>query len=180
MPILDYNSFQLLNGLAGRSSFSNLLIVFFGNYLAYVLVAVFLVFLIMNGKKFREKFYMFIVVFAAAGISRFAIAEVIRFFYYRPRPFLVHQTAQLLSENSSSFPSGHASFFFAFSMAIYLYNKKWGIWFFIASAVMGMARVAAGVHYPSDILGGAVIGIATGYLVFKLGRAIIFKTKTAS
>jgi undecaprenyl-diphosphatase len=49
--------------------------------------------------------------------------------------------------------------------AIYLCNKKWGIWFVIAAILMNISRIVAGVHYPSDILGGAVVGIMVGYLV---------------
>ncbi|MBU6414904.1 phosphatase PAP2 family protein, partial [Patescibacteria group bacterium] len=48
---------------------------------------------------------------------------------------------------------------------ISLYNKKWGIWFFAAAILMDVSRIVAGVHFPSDILGGAMLGIAVGYLV---------------
>ena len=47
--------------------------------------------------------------------------------------------------------------------AVYLYNKKWGIGFFIATILITMSRVIAGVHYPSDILDGAAIGILVAY-----------------
>jgi undecaprenyl-diphosphatase len=74
----------------------------------------------------------------------------------------------LVPETDFSFPSGHMTFFFALSMAIYMYNKKWGIWFMAASLIMGIARIIAGVHYPTDILGGAIIGIIVGYFVTRL------------
>ncbi|MBI4837321.1 MAG: phosphatase PAP2 family protein [Candidatus Portnoybacteria bacterium] len=54
------------------------------------------------------------------------------------------------------------------STAIYFYNKKWGTAFFIASILMNVSRIVAGVHYPSDIIGGAIVGIAVGWLVFAL------------
>jgi len=52
--------------------------------------------------------------------------------------------------------------------AIYFYNKKWGIGFFIAAVMMNISRIIAGVHYPSDILAGMVVGIAVAYAVFCL------------
>lgn len=75
--------------------------------------------------------------------------------------------AQLVSENKWSFPSRHMTFFFAISTALYFYNKRWGVVFLIAALLIGIARVIAGVHYPLDILGGAVIGVITSYLVFR-------------
>ena len=66
-------------------------------------------------------------------------------------------------------------FFFAFSTAIYMYNKTWGAWFFVASTIVCLARVASGVHYPSDILGGAVLGAASGWLVMRFGMPLAEK-----
>jgi len=53
---------------------------------------------------------------------------------------------------------------------VYLYNKKWGIGFFIATILITLGRVMAGVHYPSDILGGALVGVAVAYTVLYLTR----------
>ncbi|PIY74247.1 MAG: hypothetical protein COY85_03785, partial [Candidatus Portnoybacteria bacterium CG_4_10_14_0_8_um_filter_40_50] len=46
------------------------------------------------------------------------------------------------------------------------YNKKLGLWFLGASIFMSLARVVAGVHYPLDILGGAIVGILVAFSVF--------------
>src|SRR3989338_6972595 len=109
---------------------------------------------------------IFLVTVISAFVARFGITEIIRFFYHRPRPFLALPVHQLLTENAWSFPSGHATFFFAIATAIYLYNKKWGTFFFIASILMTVSRVIAGIHYPSDIIGGAFIGIAVALATF--------------
>jgi len=50
--------------------------------------------------------------------------------------------------------------------AIFLYNKKWSIGFFIAAILINLSRIVAGVHYPSDIFGGAIVGIFVVYAVF--------------
>ena len=86
---------------------------------------------------------------------------------------MVLDVHQLLPETSWSFPSGHATFFFAMATAIYLYNKKWGIFFFAATVLMTVSRVVSGIHYPFDIIGGAVIGIAVAYLTFSVARRIV-------
>jgi undecaprenyl-diphosphatase len=109
----------------------------------------------------------FYIAFGATAVilSRGIITEVIRFFYNRPRPFLALSFVPLLNENSGSFPSGHASFFFALAPLAFLINKKAGYWFLVSSFSMVFARVAAGVHWPSDILGGIAIGLASFWIV---------------
>lgn len=109
---------------------------------------------------------MFLTVAISTIIARFGVVSFIRLFYQRPRPFLEYPVHQLIAKNEFSFPSGHVAFFFAMAMAIYFYNKKWGAWFFAGAVLISLARVAAGIHYPTDILAGAIIGILTAWTVF--------------
>jgi undecaprenyl-diphosphatase len=109
---------------------------------------------------------MLSVVGFSSFFARYGVTEIIRFFYHRPRPFLTYHVHQLIPETSYSFPSGHSTFFFAFSYAVYLYNKKWGIWFLSATTVLTIARIMAGVHYPSDIVGGIILGTLVAKISF--------------
>jgi len=164
---LDISTFFLLNSLAGHSPSTDFIIVFLADYLSFILPIIFLVLLYRSASSLREKFWILSVVSFSAFFARFGVTSLIRFFYHRPRPFLLYDVQPLFNEVSYSFPSGHATFFFAFAFAIYLYNKKWGVWFFIATLFMTTARVIAGVHYPSDVLGGMLIGIVVAYLIFR-------------
>lgn len=164
---LDTRLFFVLNNLVGQSQLLDWIIVFLASYLPYLLVAAFLLLLYYSSHSKRDKLYMFWVTTASAFIARFGVTELIRFFYQRPRPFMVYpQIHALFVDNEWSFPSGHATFFFAMAAAIYLYNKKWGIGFFIATLAVTISRIIAGVHYPSDILGGMVIGVLVAYATF--------------
>lgn len=163
---LDVSLLYVLNNLTGKSWIFDTLIVFLASYLPYFLVAVFLVLLYFAAYSRRGKLYIFWTTIISIAVARGVITEIIRFFYHRPRPFLVYQLHPLISEHKWSFPSGHAAFFFAMATAIYFYRKKWGIGFFIAALLMNISRIVAGVHYPSDILGGMIIGILVGYVVF--------------
>lgn len=162
---IDLLLFRLLNDLAGVSRLFDYLVIFFANYLQYFLIGVFLILLAASSYSRRKKIRILFIVFVSSLIARFGITTIIRFFWHRPRPFLIYPTHRLFTDNAYSFPSGHASFFFAFAAAIYFYNKRWGAWFFLAGALMAVSRVIAGVHYPSDILGGMLIGIAVAYAV---------------
>lgn len=171
MPI-DVKVFYFFNDLAGRWLILDRLFVFFGYYLPYFLVAAFLLILYFSKYSRQKKRQIFLITTVSTIISRFGFVSIIRLFYQRPRPFLEYQVNQLIAKNEFSFPSGHAAFFFALAMAVYFYNKKWGAWFFAAAILIVLARIAAGIHYPSDILAGAVIGILTAWTVFYFVKKI--------
>lgn len=111
----------------------------------------------------------------AGGVARLAVAEVIRFFYDRPRPFEVLTQIRRLSEHDpgGSFPSGHAVFFFAIAAVVSRYYPKTSILFFLVALNLSLARVQSGLHWPSDILGGAVIGVVVGLVVAGIARKIL-------
>lgn len=169
MPI-DITLFNLLNSLAGKSGFFDSLIIFLSQYFSYIFLVGFIIFALTMVK---EKKQLLITAFFSSFFARFVITELIRHFYHRPRPFMIFQVHQLVSENNWSFPSGHSTFFFAMAASVYFYNKKWGILFLIAALLMNISRVIAGVHYPSDILGGMIIGVITAYVSFFLLRKFI-------
>lgn len=173
---VDIKLLYFLNNFTGKSQIFDILNVFLAVYLQYFLVAVFILLLYFSADARRKKLYIFWVTTISIIVARLGITEIIRFFYHRPRPFLTFPVSKLLSngwfysDTEWSFPSGHSAFFFAMATAIYLHNKKWGVWFFVAAILMNISRIVVGVHYPSDILGGAIVGVAVGYLVVYFGK----------
>lgn len=165
--------FQKINGLAGRSICFDGLGILFSDFAGYVLIAILiLVFLLKPARLSR---FMVLLAFVSAGVARGVVTNLIRFFYHHPRPFDVLAVKQLIPESGFSFPSGHAAFYFALSVGIYLYNKKLGAAFFAVSALMGVARIFVGVHWPADILGGALVGVVTALLANFCARKQVFR-----
>jgi undecaprenyl-diphosphatase len=121
-----------------------------------------------NRKSDTKKVYGYVVAVLGALVARFFIGSSIRFFYHRPRPFLALHIPHLLTETSYSFPSGHTIFLFALATGIWFVNKKQSYVLFVLALLVGLARVAAGVHYPSDIAGGIILGVLTAVLVVRL------------
>ena len=167
---MDLKIFFWLNNFAGQNRLFDWLFVFFAHYLAYMLVLVFIIFLCLSRRERTRRIYWCVTAAAAALVARLGLTELIRLVYHRPRPFITYSVHQLIPESGWSFPSGHASFFFAFSTIVYFYNKPLGYWFLAASALMGLARIIAGVHYLSDVLAGALVGWLVGLVLYKVFR----------
>ncbi|MCI8852651.1 MAG: phosphatase PAP2 family protein [Lachnospiraceae bacterium] len=71
----------------------------------------------------------------------------------------------------ASFPSGHTGASFAVASVIYLcMPKKIGIPVLLLAALIGFSRLYLGVHYPTDVLAGAVIGLCTGWFAVWMGK----------
>ncbi len=66
-----------------------------------------------------------------------------------------------------SFPSGHTTTSFALAVVIGRYYRRWEAVFFALAIGVGLSRVYVGVHFPGDILGGAVIGIVTAIICLR-------------
>ncbi|MDP3052471.1 MAG: phosphatase PAP2 family protein [bacterium] len=164
----DFYIFQAFHNLANKSNFFDGLIVFLAGYLQYVLLALAIFLLLAKIKDWRHQLYIVSVFLLSAIISRGLITEIIRFFYHRLRPFLALNLTPLVKDFSGSFPSGHMTLYFALALTIFLISRKW-TWFFVASVIlMGLARIAAGVHWPSDIIGGILIAIISYFIVKKI------------
>ena len=92
----------------------------------------------------------------------------------RPRPWVVMEDFMCLvtSSDPNSFPSGHTTAAFAFGVALFLTVKpKWAkAAALVAAALMGLSRLYVGVHYPSDVLAGALIGSLAALAALTLAR----------
>jgi undecaprenyl-diphosphatase len=64
-----------------------------------------------------------------------------------------------------SFPSSHTSNLFAAAAAAWRFLRIHGVWFILLAALVGWSRIYCGVHWPSDVLGSALLGWCTGWLV---------------
>ncbi len=167
---MDAFIFHKINELAFRNHWLDSLGIFFAEYLPYILVLCLLLFLVRN---FKRYWLVVALAFSSGALAR-GITEAIRFFWYRPRPFIENHVNSLIGHiDSSSFPSAHASFFFGISTAIFFYNKKIGTLFFITSFLISFGRVLGGIHWPYDILGGFFVGIVSGLIIVKTSK--VFK-----
>ena len=94
----------------------------------------------------------------------------------RTRPFDVNTTIQLLihKPRDYSFPSGHTAASFSAFAALYYAGKNWlWKWALVLAVLIAVSRLYLYVHYPTDVLGGAVLGMLCGYLANQIIRKIL-------
>lgn len=167
---MNYLVFQQINNLALKYLWLDEIGIFCAQYLGYILVGILFVFLL---KDFRKYYRVAGEVLVSVVLARLVIVEIIRFIWYQPRPFVANQANLLLPHvPSASFPSGHAAFFFALSFLIYFYNKKAGFLLLSASFLIGISRIFCGLHWPADILAGALVGIFSVLVIKKIFRGL--------
>ncbi|WKD34614.1 bifunctional phosphatase PAP2/diacylglycerol kinase family protein [Streptomyces xanthophaeus] len=115
---------------------------------------------------------------AVRGVASLALASatintVGKWSVRRRRPLLegVPLTRQLATQpQTTSFPSGHSASAFAFATGVALASPGWGAVLAPVAASVAFSRVYTGVHYPSDVLVGASLGVAAGFVVRRLAR----------
>jgi len=98
----------------------------------------------------------------------------------RPRPFVTYPEIQkVTSGGSPSFPSGHTSDAFSTATSLSIAFPKWYIIApsYIYASAVGYSRMDLGVHYPSDVLAGAIIGAGSAYLCYKAQKWINHKKR---
>lgn len=113
-------------------------------------------------------------------ISATAIATILKYAVNRPRPFITYPYLEKLSDGGSpSFPSGHTSDAFVLATSVSMAYPKWYVIApsFLWAGAVGYSRMDLGVHYPSDVLAGALLGTASAYLCYKANEWIHLNKK---
>lgn len=122
-------------------------------------------------KKYR---FCGIAVLSALAVSLLLTEFAIKLLVLRDRPYLLNPEIVLaISEPSgTSFPSAHTSTSFASAVPLFRGKRLWGILGCCFAALVGFSRLYLYVHFPSDVLVGAVLGVGVGLLSsFLLERA---------
>lgn len=142
----------------------NLLITFTASFLVWIMVFGVIAFLYKNRKRKIQEILSVIISPLLAVVFSWTVKL---FIPYANRPFRINgfPPLTLTVPVNTSFPSDHTAFSFALAVSIFLYNKKFGFLLLILALVVGAGRVFGNVHYPVDILGGAILGTFSALLV---------------
>jgi len=101
------------------------------------------------------------------------MSTTLKYIIRRERPYHAHpDIVQRDTPGTYSFPSGHTTAAFATATALSLSYKKWyvAVPAYTYAGFVGYSRMRLGVHYPSDVLGGIVLGIGSGLLTWQIDK----------
>jgi len=143
------------------------LITYLGTPIFWIIICI--IFYFFGGKKGKET--AFICLFAL--ILGYFATELLKYSLARPRPYEVLSGARHLMEvGGYSLPSGHTTAAFS---AFTIFGIKYGYLYFflILAALVAISRMYMGVHYPSDIILGAFLGIFCALVVLKYEEKLL-------
>ena len=119
----------------------------------------------------KDKGALAILLFAGLTVAYYSIFSM-KLVIGRPRPFILMPDANIFSiEKSFSFPSGHAANAFMAATILSEFFGSWRVGLFFIAALVAYSRVYTGVHFLSDVLAGAIIGILIGRAVLHVGKS---------
>ncbi|HOY55830.1 MAG TPA: phosphatase PAP2 family protein [bacterium] len=170
----DYQFFTAINSLAGKYHWLDLVAIICAKYLIFVIFGAALGWWISLHKSKPtfawpvegKKKWLAVGHLGLTAVGVYLINNLIALIHFRERPFLREGVKQMVNPMSEkSFPSDHAAASFAVAAVIFFYNKALGGFLFVLAILVGLGRIYTGVHYPLDVLGGAVVGILTAMIV---------------
>lgn len=160
----------LNNGVGAISALDLMIEWLVSDYLITLLLGLSLVVIWFGSEEPLTRVQKQIGVFVSLFSMAFAnlIVLVMNIFYFRDRPFIDLDLQLLFYEpTDSSMPANSSAAFFGLALAFYRYDKKVGRLLILIAAIHGFLRVYTGVHYPSDIIAGALIGAIAAFVGHK-------------
>ncbi|MET8907559.1 phosphatase PAP2 family protein [Micromonospora sp. NPDC004551] len=166
---MNYHLFQIVNDTAGRNDLVDDVFEWSAMWLIYVLAAIAAIPVLAHVRHGRPALVR---VVASLGLA-FAVGQVVATLSTEVRPFQTHPVHQLIPHaTGASLPSDHATAAFAVAFAVGAFlSRRWGVALSLVATIIGFARVWTGVHYPGDILAGALVAAAAVATIGVVGRA---------
>jgi undecaprenyl-diphosphatase len=134
-------------------------------------------------QKRRETAFDVVVAVLACGV----VTSILKLLFMRDRPFEVLVDAHTLSwgwftiATGPAMPSGHTARAFAVAAALAMTSRHpYRAYAFVPAALIGLSRIYLGLHWPSDVLAGAVVGISIAFAIVHLGKGDNIYARTRS
>lgn len=129
----------------------------------------------------RSRRVKVLVLVVLADLAAEGLADVLKAAIPRRRPPLLYPEPKTLvhDPHSHSFPSGHATTSFACATVLALTYPRAAVAFYVLAAAIAFSRVYVGVHWPSDVLAGALLGIAIALLLRAAIRSRSWRARRA-
>ncbi|AET67247.1 membrane-associated phospholipid phosphatase [Desulfosporosinus orientis DSM 765] len=171
MNTFDLAGYHFLNQWAGHFYALDLIMAFFAQYALELYAIMFVVAWFILPKPNIEQRHA-LVIMGFSGILALVINVLITHVWFRPRPFVTLPKGaftQLIPHSvDASFPSDHTAGSFGFAAGSWSKAQRWVSRSFTVLAILvAIARVYVGIHWPTDVLAGVVIGLISGKVMWK-------------
>lgn len=180
---VDQSIVLWLSHLVGKSAIlDRIMILLASDYFVPVTISLILLYIWFMGRDFAErdrnqKAAVCAAITIGIGMGFILVTNSI---WRHPHPF--QDMPQLIDPvtnhifypiHDPSFPSSTSALTFAAAAGVWQFNRKWGLILLVPAILMPLAKVYAAVYYPSDIIGGAILGILTAYFIGKIFMPVV-------
>lgn len=171
---IDYWIFAVINNFAGRWGWLDALArLFLNDYFVPTVLAVSLLALWFEGADEigQSNNRRAVLVGALSAALANILLKMVNLFYYRPRPFDTYEVNLLFYRpTDSSLPSNAAALGFSVAAGVWFYQPRWGRVLFGIAAIFGLSRIFGGLHYPLDVITGAILGCGSAWIIQRQKR----------
>lgn len=166
MTSFDIASALFFSGFIHRFPFLDGVGIFFASYAIYLLAGVVL-FLLVRANVSAKRSVAQAVLFCIVVLVPIMLNAALGTLAFRERPFAALDFEPLIAiaSQSKSFPSDHTAIAFSLAALGSQLRPRFAMLLFFAAFLIGFGRVYTGVHYPSDIIAGALVGSASAYVI---------------
>lgn len=170
---IDVSVFHFINSSLANPLFDNLM-PFITSEKSWIMVYIlFWILLIFKGGK--NRFFIAVFILLMITFADQLSSVYLKSWIGRIRPCSALPDVHILVNctDSFSFPSSHAVNNFAAATFLTFFFRSFKWTFFSIATIVALSRIFVGVHYPSDLLGGMILGSLIGYLFAKLTELTI-------
>ncbi|WML41115.1 undecaprenyl-diphosphatase [Neobacillus sp. OS1-2] len=175
---VNIDAFRAINNLGKEYDSLNPIAIFMAEYMLYILVIGLVVYWFTRTNKNRRMVIQSVLAVAIAEV----LGKIAGSFYAHNQPFAVLPHVNKLVEHAvdNSFPSDHSILFFSICFSIWLVRKKEGWIWLVVAVFVAISRVMVGVHYPGDVLTGALLGVVAAIVSYWLVPKLSFVNSVLS